>query len=129
MVHELLSLVFPPLTIYQGGGGGVKGRDVRSAFIDFFSEQNGHHVVPSVSLAPRNDPSLMFVNAGMNAWKRYLMGVPGAAAPPSDRVVNSQKCVRINDLDAVGRDGHHHTFFEMLGNWAFRLVSFDNIWN
>ena len=95
------------------------GNQVRSKFLDFFRNQD-HKIVGSIPiLPPLNDPSLLFVNAGMNAWKRYLLNQPNAIQPPSDKVANSQKCVRIGDLEAVGNDCHHHTFFEMLGNWSF----------
>ena len=92
---------------------------IRQSFLDFFKER-GHTVQPSASLIPKNDPTLLFVNAGMVPMKDYFLGV---RTPPSKRIVDCQKCLRLsgkhNDLEAVGRDTYHHTFFEMLGNWSF----------
>jgi len=92
---------------------------IRQSFLDFFAER-GHQVVPSASLVPKGDATLLFVNAGMVPFKDYFLGVRTA---PNSRVVDCQKCLRIsgkhNDLEAVGRDSYHHTFFEMLGNWSF----------
>jgi len=92
---------------------------IRQSFLDFFAAR-GHQVVPSASLIPKGDPTLLFVNAGMVPFKDYFLGVRTA---PHPRVVDCQKCLRIsgkhNDLEAVGRDSYHHTFFEMLGNWSF----------
>jgi alanyl-tRNA synthetase len=92
---------------------------VRSSFLKFF-EERGHEVVPSASLIPKGDPTLLFVNAGMVPFKDYFLGI---RTPPSPRIVNCQKVLRLsgkhNDLEAVGRDTYHHTFFEMLGNWSF----------
>jgi len=92
---------------------------IRQSFLDFFKER-GHTIVPSFSLVPKGDPTLLFVNAGMVPFKDYFLGV---RTPPYPRVVDCQKCLRIsgkhNDLEAVGRDTYHHTFFEMLGNWSF----------
>ncbi len=92
---------------------------IRQSFLDFFAAR-GHQVVPSASLIPKGDPTLLFVNAGMVPFKDYFLGVRTA---PNPRVVDCQKCLRIsgkhNDLEAVGRDSYHHTFFEMLGNWSF----------
>ncbi|MFQ5478019.1 MAG: alanine--tRNA ligase [Candidatus Binatia bacterium] len=95
------------------------GSEIRQSFLDFF-EQRGHLVIPSASLVPHGDPTLMFTNAGMVQFKEVFLGDASAAAP---RVVDSQKCLRLsgkhNDLEEVGRDTYHHTLFEMLGNWSF----------
>ncbi|MEM6907111.1 MAG: alanine--tRNA ligase [Pseudomonadota bacterium] len=93
--------------------------DIRRSFLDFFGEA-AHAQVPSVPLVPHNDPSLMFVNAGMVPFKNVFTGLE---APPAPRATSSQKCVRAggkhNDLDNVGYTARHHTFFEMLGNFSF----------
>ena len=92
--------------------------EIRKAFLDYF-ESHGHKIVPSASLIP-NDPTLLFTVAGMVPWKGILQGVEPAFAP---RVADVQKCIRAggkhNDLEDVGFDGRHHTFFEMMGNWSF----------
>ena len=92
--------------------------EIRKAFLEYF-ESKGHKIVPSASLIP-NDPTLLFTVAGMVPWKGILQGTEPAFAP---RVADVQKCIRAggkhNDLEDVGFDGRHHTFFEMLGNWSF----------
>lgn len=96
----------------------MKYDDIRKSFLDYF-ESKGHKIVPSASLIP-NDPTLLFTVAGMVPWKGILQGTEPAFAP---RVADVQKCIRAggkhNDLEDVGYDGRHHTFFEMLGNWSF----------
>jgi len=93
--------------------------EIRSRFLDYFAE-NGHEVVPSSPLVPRNDPTLMFTNAGMVQFKNVFTGLEKR---PCSRAVTAQKCVRAggkhNDLDNVGYTARHHTFFEMLGNFSF----------
>src|SRR5450631_256412 len=93
--------------------------DIRKSFMDFFA-RNDHQVVASSALVPRNDPMLMFTNAGMMQFKNVLTGLEKR---PYARAVTAQKCVRAggkhNDLDNVGYTARHHTFFEMLGNFSF----------
>ena len=97
----------------------MKASDTRSSFIRYF-ERHGHVHMPSSSLVPEDDPTLLFVNAGMVQFKRVFVG---EAERPSPRAVTSQKCLRVsgkhNDLEEVGRTARHHTFFEMLGNFSF----------
>ncbi len=97
----------------------MTGNEIRASFLKFFAERN-HVVVPSSSLVPANDPTLLFTNAGMVPFKNIFLGID---RPTNRRVVDSQKCLRVsgkhNDLEEVGRDTYHHTFFEMLGNWSF----------
>ena len=97
----------------------MTSKEIRSKFIDFFASK-GHTVVPSAPMVLKNDPTLMFTNAGMNQFKDIFLG---NAAPKFPRATDAQKCLRVsgkhNDLEAVGHDGRHHTMFEMLGNWSF----------
>jgi alanyl-tRNA synthetase len=97
----------------------MKTSEIRSAFLDFFRAR-GHTVVPSSSLVPANDPTLMFTNSGMVQFKNVFLG---SEKPGYVRAVDVQRCLRAggkhNDLDAVGYTARHHTFFEMLGNWSF----------
>ena len=97
----------------------MTSQEIRQKYLDFFAGK-GHTIVPSAPMVIKNDPTLMFTNAGMNQFKDIFLG---NTAPKFPRAADSQKCLRVsgkhNDLEAVGHDGRHHTMFEMLGNWSF----------
>ena len=97
----------------------MKSQEIRQQFLDFF-ESKKHAIVPSAPMVLKNDPTLMFTNAGMVPFKEYFLGQKKAN---NKRVADSQKCLRVsgkhNDLEEVGKDTYHHTMFEMLGNWSF----------
>ena len=96
----------------------MTSRAIRQKFLDFF-ENKKHKIVPSAPLVNKDDPTLMFINAGMNQFKDYFLG---NKTPDNPRIADTQKCLRVsgkqNDLEEVGIDSYHHTLFEMLGNWS-----------
>ena len=97
----------------------MKAQQIRTKFLDFFTAKN-HKIVPSAPMVMKDDPTLMFTNAGMNQFKEFFLGNKRAA---DTRIADTQKCLRVsgkhNDLEEVGKDTYHHTMFEMLGNWSF----------
>jgi alanyl-tRNA synthetase len=103
----------------EGTKSQMSAKDIRNKFLHFFQSKQ-HHIVPSAPIVVKNDPTLMFTNAGMNQFKDYFLGNQPSPWP---RVADTQKCLRVsgkhNDLEEVGVDTYHHTMFEMLGNWSF----------
>ncbi|MBX2844299.1 MAG: alanine--tRNA ligase, partial [Flammeovirgaceae bacterium] len=97
----------------------MQAKEIRNKFLEFFRSKQ-HEIVQSAPLVVKNDPTLMFTNAGMNQFKDYFLG---NKTPESNRIADTQKCLRVsgkhNDLEEVGFDTYHHTMFEMLGNWSF----------
>lgn len=97
----------------------MKSQDIRKQFLEFFKSKS-HSIVPSAPMVIKDDPTLMFTNAGMNQFKEYFLG---NSVPKNNRLTDTQKCLRVsgkhNDLEEVGHDTYHHTMFEMLGNWSF----------
>jgi alanyl-tRNA synthetase len=97
----------------------MTAKEIRNRFLEYF-QSKGHQIVSSAPIVVKNDPTLMFTNAGMNQFKDYFLGNKPA---PSPRIADTQKCLRVsgkhNDLEEVGVDTYHHTMFEMLGNWSF----------
>ncbi len=97
----------------------MNSSSIRQAYFDFFKSKE-HQIVSSAPIVVKNDPTLMFTNAGMNQFKDYFLG---NKTPENTRIANTQKCLSVcgkhNDLEEVGVDTYHHTMFEMLGNWSF----------
>ena len=110
----------------------MTSEEIRMTWLNFFKER-GHMIEPGASLIPHNDPSLLWINAGVAALKKYF---DGSEIPECKRITNVQKCIRTNDIENVGKTARHHTFFEMLGNfsigdyfrkevihWAFEILT------
>ena len=97
----------------------MKSTDIRAQFLEFYRLKQ-HQIVASAPMVVKDDPTLMFTNAGMNQFKEYFLG---NSIPKNKRIADTQKCLRVsgkhNDLEEVGMDTYHHTMFEMLGNWSF----------
>ena len=92
----------------------LTGSQIRNLWLEFFKSK-GHEIIPSASLIPHNDPTLLWINAGVAPLKKYF---DGRETPNNNRMCNAQKSIRTNDIDNVGKTARHHTFFEMLGNFS-----------
>ena len=92
----------------------LTGNQIRSMWLEFFKSK-GHEIIPSASLIPHNDPTLLWINAGVAPLKKYF---DGREKPKNPRMTNAQKSIRTNDIENVGKTARHHTFFEMLGNFS-----------
>ena len=92
----------------------LKGYEIRRMWLDFFASK-GHMIEPGAPLVPNNDPTLLWINSGVAALKKYF---DGSMKPKSNRITNAQKSLRTNDIENVGMTARHHTFFEMLGNFS-----------
>lgn len=102
--------------LFEGGMNmkQLTGNQVRQMFLDYFKSK-GHMIEPGASLIPHNDPTLLWINAGVAALKKYF---DGSEKPACNRIANAQKSIRTNDIENVGKTARHHTFFEMLGNFS-----------
>ena len=92
----------------------LTGNQIRQLWLDFFKNK-GHEIIPSASLIPNNDPTLLWINSGVAPLKKYF---DGRVKPTNPRMCNAQKSIRTNDIENVGKTARHHTFFEMLGNFS-----------
>ena len=92
----------------------LKGSEIRQMWLDFFNSK-GHEILPSASLVPQDDPTLLWINAGVAPLKKFF---DGREKPTNPRICNAQKSIRTNDIENVGKTARHHTFFEMLGNFS-----------
>ena len=96
----------------------LTGNQIRSMWLEFFKSK-GHEIIPSASLIPHNDPTLLWINAGVAPLKKYF---DGREKPKNPRMTNAQKSIRTNDIENVGKTARHHTFFEMLGNFQLVII-------